>query len=428
MAAIPFLTTYDPPGSSEGTLDPLGLYQIADQLATRLVPAVRERMQRVRFLTVMSLGSQVTEGLDGDPDQPEARPFLVWEWLVVEAIIRTLSDDPEVWGVPGTLVTRRAREDYGYLDHRSYLKTPRIFGFHGVYKRLAIHLRLVDVHLGPRPEGEQLVDAWARDAGLGGLLGCRPLLDKWRRAVERSLACNPARTRPGWKGDDWEELAEAVVPHCAGRRERRYLREALHGADDRALGALPAIWRLQKEFADEDFAEEPLHERLAEELPRYATLLQAIRAYELFCRSLHDGFDLLRAEAAAADARGFEITSIGHDGEFAASLHGLDRRYEHARRWLSEVDLQIAGLFDERFGEFAEPMSPDQCALVMCEHHEKIQKHKSADGKRPWFDRLGRDRIYMRHRYREVRRPIAPGRFVHQYRGWPIRRFCRDLT
>jgi hypothetical protein len=47
---FPFLTSYDPPGTSEGTLDPLGLYQIADQLAMQLVPAVRERMQRIRFL------------------------------------------------------------------------------------------------------------------------------------------------------------------------------------------------------------------------------------------------------------------------------------------------------------------------------------------------------------------------------------------
>ena len=33
---FPFLTGYDPPGTSEGTLDPLGLYQIADQLAVQL--------------------------------------------------------------------------------------------------------------------------------------------------------------------------------------------------------------------------------------------------------------------------------------------------------------------------------------------------------------------------------------------------------
>ena len=428
MPAVPFLTTYDPPGSSEGTLDPLGLYQIADQLATRLVPAVRERMQRVRFLTAMAIGGLVTEGLDGDLDQLEAQPFLVWEWLAVEAIVRALGDDPDVWGVPGTLVTRRALAEYNYLDHRSYLKTPRIFGFHGVYKRLAIHLGLVDVHLGPRTESERLVDAWARDAGYGGLSGCRSLLSKWRHAVQRSLTNDPARTRPGWKGDDWAELAEVVGPHRARWREKRYLREALHAADDRALGALPTIWRLQGEFTEEDFAEEPLHERLAKESPSYATLLEAIRAYEGFCRGLHDGFDLLRAEATAADAAGFEITSIGNDGDFVTSLHELDRRYEDAHRRLGEVDLQIANLFDARFVPFAEPMSPGPCALAMCEHHENIQKHKSADGKRPWFDRLGPDRIYMRHRYREPRRPIAPDRFVHEYRGWPIRRFYRDLT
>ena len=51
---LPSLTSFDPETSSEGTLDPLGLYLIADQLATRLVPAVRERMQRIRFLTAMA--------------------------------------------------------------------------------------------------------------------------------------------------------------------------------------------------------------------------------------------------------------------------------------------------------------------------------------------------------------------------------------
>jgi hypothetical protein len=178
MSVIPFLSAYDPPASSEGTLDPLGLYQIADQLAIRLVPAVRERMQRVRFLTAMSLGAQVTEGLDADPEQPEAEPFLIWEWLVVEAIIRTFGNEGDLWGVPGTLVTRRALAGYGYLDRRSYLKTPRIFGFNGVYKRLAIHLRLVDVHLGPAAESERLLDAWARDAGYGALSGCKSLLAK----------------------------------------------------------------------------------------------------------------------------------------------------------------------------------------------------------------------------------------------------------
>ena len=92
-----------------------------------------------------------------------------------------------MWGVPGTLVTRRALDQHGYLDARSYLKTPRIFGFHGVYKRLAMHLGLVDVHLGPGPNAEGLVDAWARGLGFDGLDGVKPMLSRWSVAVRRSI-------------------------------------------------------------------------------------------------------------------------------------------------------------------------------------------------------------------------------------------------
>ena len=75
ILTLPFLTSYDPPGTSEGTLDPLGLYQIADQLAIRLVPAVRERMQRIRFLTAMAVGAVVTEDIEDDPQFRDASPL-----------------------------------------------------------------------------------------------------------------------------------------------------------------------------------------------------------------------------------------------------------------------------------------------------------------------------------------------------------------
>ena len=119
-------------------------------------------MQRIRFLTAMAVGAFVTEGLEDDPRRRDASPYLIWEWLVVESLIRISGDDPTLWGVPGTQVTRRALDQHGSLDARSYLKTPRIFGFHGVYKRLANHLGIVDVHLGLGPNAEPLVDAWAR--------------------------------------------------------------------------------------------------------------------------------------------------------------------------------------------------------------------------------------------------------------------------
>src|SRR5512135_2717530 len=97
---FPFLTTYDPPGTSEGALDPLGLYQIADQLAIQMVPAVRERMQRIRMLTAMTVGSMVTEELNENQRHRDASPYLVWEWLLVEALTRKMRDDPALWGVP----------------------------------------------------------------------------------------------------------------------------------------------------------------------------------------------------------------------------------------------------------------------------------------------------------------------------------------
>lgn len=429
-ATLPFLTSYDPPGTSEGTLDPLGLYQIADQLAVKLVPAVRERMQRIRFLTAMAVGTLVTDGLEDDPRERDASPYLVWEWLVVEALIREMGGDPSVWGVPGTLVARRALDQHGYLDARSYLKTPRIFGFNGVYKRLAIHLGIVDVHLGSGPNAEVLAGAWARDLGFAALTDARPMLSRWSAAVGRSLAERPPRTKPGWDNKAWTELARAFAPTACKARERQYLRGLLLAAEERRLGALPRIWQLQAEFDDEKFLEESLHERLEKLEPEYGPLLEAIRAYEAFSRSLQDAFDVLKAKAAGLDAQGFVVPEIAGDDAFKRSVKSLYEQFEAAHNALAEVTIahvSLPYLFWERFGAFAEPMDAGDCALALCSHHEAVQRAKSADGKRPWFDRIGRDRIYIRHAYREPRRDIQPGRYVHDYRGWPIRRFYRDL-
>lgn len=428
---IPFLTSYDPQGASEGTLDPLGLYQIADQLAIQLVPAVRERMQRIRFLTAMAVGALVTEELEGDPRQRDASPYLVWEWLVVEAFMRSMGGDPSMWGVPGTHVARRALDQYGYLDARSYLKTPRIFGFNGVYKRLAIHIGIVDVHLGLGPNAAGLVDAWARGLGLGGLEGAKPMLSRWSRAIGRSLAQKPPHTKPGWGLGGWSDLARAFAPSASKAREKKHLRDLLHGGDDRQLGALPVIWKLHGEFDDADFQEEVLHDRLERKEPKYRPLLAAIRAYEAFARSLQDAFDILKAEAARLDVQGFAVPRISKDPDFQQSVKGLHERFETAHHTLGEVtitNVSLPNLFDERFRAFAEPMDAAACALALCMHHEAVQRKKSAEGKRPWFDRIGHDRIFIRHDYREARRDVQPNSYLHDYRGFPIRLFWKDLT
>ncbi len=430
-SAFPFLTSYDPPGTSEGTLDPLGLYQIADQLAVQLVPAVRERMQRIRFLTAMAVGSLVTEELHDNPEVRDASPYLVWEWLVVEALMRTKGDDPGIWGIPGTLVTRRALSQHDYLDSRSYLKTPRIFGFHGVYKRLALRLRIVDVHLDSGPNAEGLADAWARGIGLRGLGEAKPILSRWTAAVRRGLAEKPPRTKTGWGTAAWAELADAFALDRSAHREKRYLRELLLADGDRRLGALATIWQLLSQFDDAEVEEESLHELLEKREPTYGPLTQAIRAYEAFARSLQDAFDLLRANAAGLDALGFDVPTIAHDADFKRSVKDLHKRFEAAHNALGEVtniSLSVQSLFDERFRAFAEPMDAGTCGIALCTHHEMVQRAKSADGKRPWFDRLGQNHIYIRQAFREAKRDIEPDRYVHDYRCKPIRRFYRELS
>lgn len=423
---FPFLTSYDPTGSSEGTIDPLGLYQIADQLAVELVPAVRERMQRIRALTAMAVGALVTEGLDGDPRWPDASPFLIWEWLVVESLVRIRDDDRPLWGVPGTTVARRALSQYGYLDSRSYLKTPRIFGFHGVYKRLGVHLGIVNVHLGPGPNTERLVDAWAR--GIRGQ-DSKALMDRWRTAVNRSLAASPPRTNPGWTSERWNELAQAFAPDGARAKEKQFVRELLHS--DGQLGALPQLWRLQERLGAQDLREETVHSQLEREQPSYGALLRGIRAYEAFSRALHDAFRVLRAEATRLNAQSCSIARLADDADFRQATDGLAERFQTAYTALGEIkgpNSSLHGALRHRFEAFAEPLEPRAVATALCSHHEAIQRNKSADGRRPWFDRLGGDRIYLRQQYCVSRRDCQPGRYVHDYRGVPIGRFRQDLT
>ncbi|MEZ6127846.1 MAG: hypothetical protein R3C59_04130 [Planctomycetaceae bacterium] len=427
---FPIHSAYDPAAASEGTLDPLGLYQIADQLATKLVPGVRERMQRIRFLTAIAVGAALCEDIEGDPDQPHSPPFQVWEWLVVEALVRHGQDreGDELWGVPGTLVTKRAIRDPQYLDARSYLKTPRIFGFHGVYKRLTVRLGIVDVHMNLQDSGRQLVDAWKHAIGDAEW---KILQTKWRDAIRRSLDNRPCRTQTNWPKSTWCELAEAFWPNNAMSAERRFLQELLHTADDRHLGALPDIWALQPAFRvtddrNEDYTEEALHEQLSAAVPAHAPLLSAIQAYENFCRGLEDAFDVLKFRANYTD---FRVTRIASDERFVASIQNLHQRRADARQKIGELDSAIVALFDDRFVRFADPLYAAEVAVALCDHHEDVQKGKGSSGKRAWFDRISTDRIYLRQAYR-LKVPEffpKPNRYVHAYRGKPIRRFYFDL-
>lgn len=426
---LPNLSRFDPLSTSEGTLDPLGLYQIADQLAVSLVPSVRERMSRIGFLVAMTISATVVEELEGRQGHRDAAPHLIWEWLVIEALVRAAADGDMPWGIPGSLVTRRALAGHGYLDAASYLKTPRIFGFHGIYKRLAVHLGLVDVNLTVGPNAARLLDAWARDHELSGYSDAREQLKSWRDGVARSLRQDPPKTAPGWRASDWAHLADTLQPHKLRKRQRRVLRELLLDEGDRQLGALPDVWRIAQQQED-GVGDQEMHRLLKRANPRWQTLLAAIEAYEMFARALQDSFDAIRDAAAAATGSGLRVQSLATSDSLRDASQGLDTLFRKASEALGAVEggAQASGtLFEERFGAFASPLPSVDLARALLDHHEAIQRAKSAEGKRSWFDRLGPNHVHLRFPYRLGDWAPSPGEYLHPYRTGPILNFLGDV-
>lgn len=224
---LPFVTAADPDRAGEGSLDPLGLARIAERLADELAPEVTARMSRVRFVTAIAVASHVlfeptVVGADGTP------AYLAFEWYVVEAMARKR---PETGtdAIPGIQKARARLRGHPrrHLDKNSYLQVPKVFGFHGVYKRLAKDLEIVDDDLVLRGRGDELVEIWEREqqldgfsrrtaGSIGGNLAA-VLAGEVRRALEKGAV------QLGPTSKWWREISAAFAPGSAGIRERRRL-------------------------------------------------------------------------------------------------------------------------------------------------------------------------------------------------------------
>jgi hypothetical protein len=83
---LPLLSDEDKAETSEGGLDPLGLVQVAEALAVRLVPGVRERMSHPRYLTAMAMSMEVCRRF---PEETLARDGISPPWLVSPSMLRS---------------------------------------------------------------------------------------------------------------------------------------------------------------------------------------------------------------------------------------------------------------------------------------------------------------------------------------------------
>jgi hypothetical protein len=426
----PLLSEHDPKTTSEGTIDPLGLYSIADSLARLLCPGVRERQSRLRLLTAYAVSLHLCPKFD--PEQIAAdgvtEPWLVFEWYLVEGLVRRLPA-AELVGVPGRDKTEAAVRAHAHLSAARYLKGPANFGFHGVYRVLARDLGVeVAGQLGHT--GFALLSAWADDQGLEGFVQSadgegRRLRSLLTDAVTAGLQAGEVDRTPGWQG--WALLAEHLAPGRIGPGERSVLRGALEAPEAGHRRAVLAYL-----ISDEGRArwlqagsERDLHSGLRERSSApLGALLDAISVYETFSRLCTDAFFACLHEMSQATGR-VRPERLGASPPVAAAAQQVPSLLSELTQRLSPYGQEAA--LRERFCELFRPCDATAWSVALLDHHRRVQQGKPPAGKAPWCERFDDGSYMVRPAYRVGDTAGGTEEYVHAYRTGPLWRFARDL-
>jgi hypothetical protein len=429
-SVLPFLSQFDPPLQAEGSLDPLGLYSIADALGVRLAPGVRERQVKPRYLTLALVGMAACGDAVVAAGEAKRLPaWLVYEWLVVEALMRR-AEGGVLSGIPGRdkVLSTIAANDVVCM--RTYLKTPTVFGFHGVYRVLGLKAGIFDGEGHPLEHGYRVLSAWQEDQGLAGFLEGQGPGRELRLAIERVVASS---IQAGYAKDPGSAtrklIAEHLNPHEPGPKERNALWTALtHNDVLRAeYATLLVTSEGQAAWLEAEGSEAGYHQWLEPHasLPMQQ-LLKAIRTYERLARLLMDAFD--EARWRMTEARGPVDGAWLSQGTSMreAALHAATA-FLDAVKELGEVDPALRLRAEKALAWVGETKDAAGFAEQLLEHHSWVQGAKPPNGKRAWFDVFGDGRVAIRPGYTLAEFEARSDRYVHAYRTKPIWSFASDL-
>jgi hypothetical protein len=430
---LPFLSQFDPPEQAEGSLDPLGLYSVADALGVRLAPGVRERQKMPRYLTLALVGFVACgEELAVVGDKKQLPAWLVYEWLVVESLVRQFrGNETPVQGIPGLRKVTTTIDAQDVVCARTYLKTPTVFGFHGIYRVLGLKLGLFDADGHPLDVGYRVLSAWERDQGLTGFVSGSggPGAD-FRRAIERSVRSG---LEAGYSRDPGSQtrklIADHLLPHAPGPQERDELWAALT-VNDPLRGEYARLLTSQagqETWLQAGGSEAAFHvwALKSASLPMQQ-LLKTIQAFEDLARLLTDAFDEMRWRMTLERTPVTAEWLAGGDALKRASQDSL-AAYEHALNQLSEIDPGLRARAERALLWIGEANSPAAFAHQLLEHHGRIQRTKPPNGKRAWFDTFGDGRVAIRPAYTLNEFVPKPEIYVQAYRTQPIWSFACDL-
>jgi hypothetical protein len=428
---LPKLSEYDPVTSAEGALDPLGLYAIADSLALRLVPGIRERMSHPRFLTAIAAGNVFTRLYDDDELAADAQsqPYLVYEWHVVEGIVRTRGDDSTLSGLPGVLKARECIRDGLNLSASRYLKTATVFGFNGVYRLLASNLDIIrDGFLGGK--GYELLTTWEKEQGLQGFITGTNGPGLRRRtqihsAVQDAMSKGAVTRSTSWDG--WDFFGDHLFPNEIPQKETEVLQRLFLSEKDshRAEVIRFLISSKGSNIYQNTNSERNFHTALRTNSGKAThQLLDAIEAYETFSRLLQDAFDDCLAAMTKKRDR-ISPKELSREEGCKKAYREVPEMFQKVSDFLEHFDQAIR--FNENFGSFAEAVGAEEWTRMLLDHHVKVQRKKPPNGKNPWFERFDDNTVVIRAGYRRMEGGQNDASYVHAYRTKPLWSFFSDL-
>lgn len=431
MILRPLLTEADPASSSEGSIDPLGTYAIADSLALQLAPGVRERQSHPRFLTASVVSMAVCSEFDEEVVASDgiSEPWQVFEWYLVEGLVRRISDGARLKGLPGREKATAAIRDRVPLCAPRYLKTPTVFGYHGVYRTLSRELGIeVSGRIGEA--GYELLVTWIKEQGLKGFYGSSEGTGTtWRNqlaaAVKDGLERGAVARRPGWAG--WSFFEEHLGHHDAGHKEVGVIRNSLLRSDNGYREPVIAflVSTQGRDLWRESESEREFHRALVSKSTYpLKDLLHAIMKYETFSRLLQDAFVdcLFRMSKTRAKTAVNEFTQ----------LTGVKRAAEKIPPLFGELLEMLEPFgetlrFQDGFSDVAEKIPLAGWVEGLLQHHRRIQRQKPPNGKAPWFERFDDGSYIIRPGYVRSTGGQYDAAYVHKYRTRPLWSFSVDL-
>jgi hypothetical protein len=431
LQGLPLLSLHDPDGAASTSLDPLGLTPIGEQLAVELIPGVRERQSHPRYLTAIAVAHAVCQNFPFDTVAADgiSEPWQVFEWYVVEGLVRCSGADSDA-KVPGSQKTKKSIAQGLPLNATRYLKTPTVFGFHGVYRLLARTLRVEEAnYLGDF--GNELLSVWQNEQGLSGFTGSvegrgKVLRQGLTEAVRDGLKAAATTRSGGWFG--WKFFFDHLEPAKAGPKEAQLIWQQLRtGQTVFCREVLDFIVSAEGRtlFQDKDTTERMRYAALKKVAsPELRARIATIQCYERFARVLHDAFEACRYEITRT-RRGVQPAVLAYLPPVVKAAQALPDAYVTVAESLP--DFARRARFESVFQMVAQQRSAADLVVAIYEHHLRIQKAKPPEGKAPWLERHYDGSLLIRPEYQLEKEPKPNAEFVNPYRLQPLWNFACDL-